>query len=108
MDYFTVIGDTFKEEFSNLEKVLQRCRETNILLSHEKCFTMIIEGIVLGHNVSSTGIKVDLAKIEVIVNIFPPNHQKGVRILLVHAGYYRSFIESFTNIAPPLFKLLTK
>jgi len=33
---------------------------------------MLTEGIVLGHDISSSGIKVDLGKIKVIVNLMPP------------------------------------
>ena len=53
---------------------------------------MLTEGIVLGHHVSSTGIKVDLAKIEVISKQPPPQTQKDVRSFLGHAGYYRIFM----------------
>ena len=69
---------------------------------------MLIEGIVLGHHVSSTGIKVDPTKIEVISKLPPPQTQKDVRSFLGHVGYYRIFIENFTKIATPMFKPLTK
>ena len=69
---------------------------------------LLTEGIVLGHHVSSQGIKVDPAKIEVIVNIPSPKTQKEVRIFLGHAGYYRHFIENFSKIVAPLFKQLMK
>jgi hypothetical protein len=36
MDDFTVYGNTFEEALSNLEKVLIRCQESNLSLSHEK------------------------------------------------------------------------
>ncbi len=36
MDDFMVYGDTFEEALNNLEKVLIRCQETNLSLSHEK------------------------------------------------------------------------
>eukprot|EP00253_Pinus_taeda_P026709 PITA_26709 len=45
MDEFTVYGDSFEEALANLEKVLIRCKETNLSLSHEKCFMMFIEDI---------------------------------------------------------------
>ena len=80
----------------------------NVSLSHEKCKMLLAEGIVLGHHISSQGIKVDPAKIEVIVGLPSPKTQKEVRIFLGHAGYYRRFIENFTKIAAPMFKLLTK
>ena len=37
-----------------------------------------------------------------------PNCQRDVRSFLGFNGYYRRFIENFTKIASPLFKLLTK
>jgi hypothetical protein len=69
---------------------------------------MLMEGIVLGHHVSSIGIKVDPTKIEVISKLTPPQTQNDVRRFLGHAGYYQRFIENFTKIDTPIFKLLTK
>ena len=69
---------------------------------------LLTEGIVLGHHVSSQGIKVDPTKIEFIVGLPPPKMQKEVISFLGHAGYYCRFIESFTKIVAPMFKLLTK
>jgi hypothetical protein len=108
MDDFTVYGDDYDQALANLDKVLTRCQETNLALSNEKCKMLMTEGIVLGHHISVTGIKVDPAKIEVITNLPPPQSQKDVRNFLGHAGYYRRFIENFTKIATPMFKLLTK
>ena len=69
---------------------------------------LLTEGIVLGHHVSSQGIKVDPATIEVIIDRPSPKTQKEVRSFLGHVGYYRLFIENFTKIDAPMFKLLTK
>ena len=69
MDDFTAYVNTFQESLENLEKVLIRCQETNLALSHEKCKMLLTEGIVLGHHISSQGIKVDPAKIELIVGL---------------------------------------
>lgn len=66
------------------------------------------EGIVLGHHVSAAGIKVDPTKFEIISKLSPPTNQNGVRSFLRHVGYYRRFLENFTKVASPLFKLLTK
>lgn len=108
MDDFTVMGDTFEEALFNLRKVLQRYRETNLSSSNEKCFRIMTEGIVLGHHVSAARIKFDLENIEVIVKMPSPTSQKGVGSFLRYVGYYRRFIENFTKVASPLFKLLTK
>ena len=50
--------------------------------------TMLTEGIVLGHHISSTGIKGDPTKIEFISKLPPSQSQKDVRIFLGHVGYY--------------------
>lgn len=34
--------------------------EYNLMLQYEKCHFMVKQGIVLGHQISSKGIKVDL------------------------------------------------
>ncbi|XP_059634751.1 uncharacterized protein LOC132277053, partial [Cornus florida] len=48
MDDFSVFGSSFDSCLQNLKKVLQRCRETNLVLSWEKSHFMVQEGIVLG------------------------------------------------------------
>ena len=53
MDDFKVYGNTYQEALDNLEKVLIRCQEMNLSLSHEKCKMLLTEGVVLGHHVSS-------------------------------------------------------
>ena len=66
---------------------------------------MMIEGVVLGHYVSADGIKVDLAKIEVILNLPTPHTQTEVCIFLSCAGYYHRFIEKISRKFPPLHAL---
>jgi hypothetical protein len=108
MEDFTVYGNTYQESLDNINKVLIKCQEMNLSLSHEKCKTLLIEGVFLGHHVSSEGIKVDPANVELIVKLPPPKTQKEVIIFLGHARYYRRFIENSTNIVAPMFGLLTK
>src|ERR1700721_4464483 len=107
MDDFTVYGDSFEEALENLEKVLVRFKETNLSLSHEKCFMMFTERIFLGHHISGDGVKVDRSKVEVISKLPIPNCQKDVRSFLGFTGYYGRFIGNFSKIAYPLSKLLT-
>jgi hypothetical protein len=108
MDDFTVYGDDIQQELDNLEKVLIRCRDTNLSLSHEKSRMMLTEAIVLGHHISGTRIRVDPSKIDIISQIRIPSSQKEVRSFLGNDGYYRRFIQNFINLVAPLFKLLAK
>ena len=62
---------------------------------------------MLGHIVFE-GIKVDKAKIEVILNPPPPTSIKQVRSFLGHVRFYRYFIKDFSKISRPLWNLLAK
>eukprot|EP00253_Pinus_taeda_P031150 PITA_31150 len=108
MDNFSVFGDSFQEALENLEKVLLQCEEAHLTLSDKKCKLMCKVGVVLDHLISSKGIQVDPAKIEIILHLLAPKTQREVRGFLGHASYYRKFIENFSNIVAPLFRLLAK
>ncbi|GJR52561.1 reverse transcriptase domain-containing protein [Tanacetum coccineum] len=89
MDDFSVFGDSFSSFFSHLDKVLQRCEDTNLVINWEKCHFMVKEGIDLGHKISKTGIEVDKAKVDVIAKLPHPTTVKGIRSFLGHVGFYR-------------------
>ena len=106
MDDITIYGGTFEECLSNLEIVLRRCIEKNLVLNWEKCHFMVNQGIVLGHVISSKGIEVDKAKVELISMLPPPISVKAVRQFLGHAGLYKRFIKDFSKLAKSLYELL--
>ncbi|GKC62056.1 reverse transcriptase domain-containing protein [Tanacetum coccineum] len=86
MDDFSVFGNSFGNCLSRVDKMLQRCEDTNLCLNWEKSHFMVKEGIVLGHEISKNGIEVDKAKVYVIVKLPHPTTVKGVRSFLGHAG----------------------
>ena len=97
MDDFSIYGKSFDDCLRNLDRVLQRCEQTNLVFNWEKCHLMVNEGIVLGHKISEKGIEVDA-----IEKMPCPKDIKGIRSFLGHAGFYRRFIKDFSKISRPL------
>nr|GEV00218.1 reverse transcriptase domain-containing protein [Tanacetum cinerariifolium] len=108
MDDFLVFRDSFSLCLSNLDKMLKRCEDTNLILNWEKCHFMCKEGIVFGHKISKSEIEVDRVKVDVIAKLPYPTTVKGVRSFLGHAGFFRCFIQDFSKIARPMTHLLEK
>ena len=106
MDDFSVFGDSFDDCLANLNLILKRCIETNLVLNWEKCHFMVKQGIVLGHIISEKGIEVDKPIIDLVRYLPSPTSMREVCSFLRHAGFYRRFIKDFSKISQPLYRLL--
>nr|GEY04754.1 reverse transcriptase domain-containing protein [Tanacetum cinerariifolium] len=58
------------------EKMLKRCKDTNLCPNWGKSHFMVREGIVLSHKISKNGIEVDKAKVDVITKLPHPTTVK--------------------------------
>nr|GFA17826.1 reverse transcriptase domain-containing protein [Tanacetum cinerariifolium] len=108
MDDFSVFRNSFENCLSRLDKMLQRCEDTNLSLNWEKSHFMVKEGIVLGHKISKNRIEVDRAKVDVIAKLPHPTTVKGIRSFLGHASFYRRFIQDFSKISRTMTHILKK
>ncbi|RVW19754.1 hypothetical protein CK203_113354 [Vitis vinifera] len=89
MDDITIYGSAFDECLVNLEAVLNRCIEKDLVLNWRNAFHGTPRDCPW-HIISKQGIEVDKAKVELIVKLPSPTTVKGVRQFLGHAGFYRS------------------
>ncbi|GJW54539.1 reverse transcriptase domain-containing protein [Tanacetum coccineum] len=108
MDDFLVFGDSFSSCLFNLDMMLKRCEDTNLVLNWKKCHFMVKEGIVLGHKISKNGTEVDKAKVDVTAELPPSTMVKGITSFLGHASFYRRFIQDFSKIALSMTHMLEK
>nr|GFD16854.1 reverse transcriptase domain-containing protein [Tanacetum cinerariifolium] len=76
MEDFSVFGNSFENCLSRLDKMSQRCEDTNLSLNGEKSHFMVKEGIVLGHKISKNEIEVNRAKVDVIAKLPHPTTVK--------------------------------
>ena len=86
--------------------MLERCQQIQLSLNIRKFIFLTPIRILLGHIVCKEGIKVDFAKIKIILDLKPPVNPKQVKVLLKHTGYYRKFIRHYSNMTYPLEELL--
>ena len=77
-------------------------RKIELSLNIKKCIFVTPIGILLGNIVCKEGIKVDFAKIKIILDLKPPVNPKQVKVLLGHTGYYKKFIRHYSNMTYPL------
>ncbi|KAL0413224.1 UNVERIFIED_CONTAM: Retrovirus-related Pol polyprotein from transposon.6 [Sesamum radiatum] len=84
MDDFTVYDNSFNDCLNKLARVLERCIEKNLVLNYEKCHFMVDQGLILGHIVSSRGIEVDQARINIIKSLPYPASVQEILSFLGH------------------------
>ena len=95
MEDFSIYGDTYNLCLEHSERILKRCEESHLVVNWEKCHFMVTQGIILGHIVSSKGIEVDRAKVELIQYLPTPKCVKDIRFFLGHVRFYYHFIKGF-------------
>lgn len=102
MDDFSVFGKTsFDVCLGNLEKVLARCEDTNLVFNWEKYHFLVREGIVLRHKVCKSVLEVDKTKVGVIEKLPPSMSMKGVHTFLDHVGFSGDSSRTFTKLQDP-------
>lgn len=74
---------------------MERCQIARLALNPKKCRFMVPHGKLLGHIVCNAGLKIDLDKVRVIIEMEPLTDVTGVKSFLGHIGYYRKFIKNF-------------
>lgn len=108
VDDVIIFSKSFSEHLQHLQLVFDRFKQHSLRIKLSKCQFLKGETNHLGFILSRDGIKPCKMKVEAIKGLAPPTSTKLVRSFLATLGYYRRFIEGFSNIAEPLFKLTKK
>ncbi|GKF02390.1 putative reverse transcriptase domain-containing protein, partial [Tanacetum coccineum] len=97
-----------QEHEEHLKLILELLKKEELYAKFSKCEFWIPKVQFLGHVIDSKGIHVDPVKIESIKDWASPKTATEIRQFLGLAGYYRRFIEGFSNIAKSMTKLTQK
>nr|GEZ89828.1 putative reverse transcriptase domain-containing protein [Tanacetum cinerariifolium] len=97
-----------KEHEEHFKAILELLKKEELYAKFSKCEFWIPKVQFLGHVIDNRGIHMDPAKIESIKDWASPKTPTEIRQFLDLAGYYRRFIEGFSNIAKSMTKLTRK
>ncbi|GFU11781.1 retrovirus-related Pol polyprotein from transposon 297 [Trichonephila clavipes] len=108
LDDIIVFSETFEDHFIRLRLVLTCLQEAGLKLNSKKCLFAAQEVKILGHLVSSNGVRPDPDKIKAVRNFPTPKNIHDIRSFLGLCSYFRRFIKGFCYLAEPLQSLLKK
>jgi len=91
-----------------LEQVLESLKRHNLKLHPKKCKLLQRELVFLGHRISAEGITQDENKIQRVRDWPIPRSATRVRAFLGLANYHSAFVNKFSDIAEPLYRLTEK
>jgi hypothetical protein len=108
IDDILIYSQNEQEHEEHLRKVLQRLRDCQLYAKLSKCEFWISEVLFLGHIINRDGLAMDSKKVAAILDWKTPKYVRGIKSFIGMPGYYRCFIEGFSNIARPMTTLLAK
>ena len=103
IDDIIIFSETSEEHLKRLSLVFQRLGDCGLKLSLQKC---ALAQSFLGHLISADGVRPDPEKIAKVKDWPYPQNPKELRSFLDFAGYYRKFVEKYSESAKPLNSLL--
>ena len=108
VDDIIVYSANMAEHLVHLKQVFERLHHAGLKLNPSKCTFAASQVKYLGHILSAEGIRPNPEKTS-IVDTFPvPKDVQQVRSFLGLTNYYKRFIQGYSVLAAPMFKLLRK
>jgi hypothetical protein len=108
LEDITIFSKIDGEHFQHLEKVFSKCRRYGIFLNPIKSHFSMPEGNLLGHIISTRGIKIDPKRVFSIQEIDIPINKKGVQFFIGKINFLRRFVPNFSEIIKPITNMLKK
>ena len=107
-DDIAVFGKDRAEHDSNLQKLMDRAREMNLVFNPAKCKILTEEIMFFGELYNKDGVKPDPMKVQAIRDLAPPTNTAEVQSLLGMITYLSAFIPNLSEHTTPLRLLLRK
>ena len=108
LDDIIAFSRDFQSHLDNQEQIFQRLPDANLKMHPEKCRFMFKQLTYLGYKISEKGREPLDEKTEAVKSFESPKNTKQIKQFLGLTGYFRDFIEGYSDISTPLTALLKK
>jgi hypothetical protein len=108
LDDITVFSRSNKEYCCHLKKVFLKCRRFGLSLNPKKYLFAMKEGKLLGHIVSTEGVRIDPNQVEAIQTLSLPRSVKEVQAFLGKINFLRRFVSNFAELVKHITIMLKK
>jgi len=108
LDDITVFSRSNKEHYCHLRKVFLKCRRFGLSLNPQKYLFSMKEGRLLGHIVSTKGVRIDPSRVEAIQTLSLPWSRKEVQVFLGKINFLRRFVSNFAEMVKHITTMLSK
>jgi hypothetical protein len=107
-DMLIATSDDTKFHQKCVHRILHKLRQNDLYLKPEKCFFHQKKIEFLGVILENGQVQMDPAKIKGVAEWPQPQNVRDVRAFLGFTGFYRYFVEKYSEIARPLINLTKK
>ena len=107
VDDIFVASHAMAQHEQHLRLLLDRFKQSGVVLNKEKCEIAVTNLTFLGHHISAKGFKPVQQKVHTIKTFPKPLTMKQLRRFLGMVNFYRPFIPNCTNTIQPLNKMLS-
>lgn len=108
MDDIVIVTETFDDHIQLLGRIGEKLNYAGLTISPSKSKFAYRRLKYLGHILDVQGIAMDKSRLEAIENFPRPKCVKDIQRLMGLAGWYRRFIENFSEITAPISELEKK
>lgn len=108
LDDIIIATETFAEHIHMLNEVAFRLKKAGLTISVEKSRFCRKQVRYLGYLLTESGLSIDAAKLEPILNYPRPKTVRDVRRLMGLMGFYQKFINHYSHVTSPITDLLKK
>ncbi|KAI5754097.1 hypothetical protein M8J77_005722 [Diaphorina citri] len=107
MDDILIIAETVAQALERLERTLSALTKAGFTMNLSKCSFIVPRVSYLGYEIENGKIRPNEKKIEALSRLPPPKTVQSVQQFLGLASYFRKFVRNFSQLAAPLFRLIS-